>query len=1212
MKLKTETSLTSFNAKNGTKGIASFVYYNLLQNPKQKIKGDLITVIERDYYRDELNEIYKNQEKFHPELGSRKRELYEQAIKLLYPNNTSHQKSIKTFDFNYLIKEDILLYQRDLKSKKSLIADCVYEKENFERTDAKSARKYKKPLKAIHKFNPLYQEFRLWQFIKRLKIIKKEDVVNGDIKINTDVSSQFLDVKTKEKLFVYLNDKEKVTEKNILDFLNKKHEEIKITSDGYRWNFTSDAEPCNMTRYNFILRTKRIQGFDWKAFLTSENEYRLWHFFYSVKKKDEFNKGLGNLMAKLLNATNLSLEYQKELVKNFSSFGGYANDYGTYSEKAIKKLLPFLRFGKYWNAKDVEEVLKKTSHEVKEKVLLKEEINGEIEDFQGLWVSSACYLVYGRYSEVGEVQFWQSPYNIENYLKNEFRQHSLNNPTVEKILVETLHVVKDVWKYFGEDIGKDAEGKIIYNRLFDRIHIELGREMKKNNKQKERDDKLNRGNRKANERIIELIKELKKNNNSLQEKSPFQQEKLRIVEESLLSSIEYDKDNTEYSNVAEASNEYPKFKITKKEIKEITGQEFSKISRSDFERYKLWLDQRYQSPYTGRFIKLSDLFDRKKYEIEHIFPQERITLNAIYNKVICETEINKEKKAFTGYGFISNAKSKTVFCCAHNAVIPILCANDYESLVKINFTGRKREILLSKEIPDEFTNSQLNNSQYTAKMAMKLLSNVVREKDEDTFRSKNVLATNGTITSTLKRHWKLNETWGELIAPRFKRLNEKTNSNLFGNYRDINGHPVFINEMPEAVGKKFDSKRIDHRHHALDALTVALTSENHVNYLNNISSQNSNEEKLNTRKAIKFQLTNSRKGFNDEKEWYFLPPAQTKSKDDVNEYEYQFKDIKSKLFKDIAKTALENTIASFKQKNRVIRQRRNKYLKKEGDKLNVVKQEELQQKSNFNVRKQLHLDTFYGKVKLQNNKNNQKNVISITLEKALLDNYDLFDQRLSSRIKRLKEIEKKSNQQIIELLGKEYNLIQVYEKNVATRFNNALESLAQIPSDKILKTIERITDIGIQSILWNHLKNYSEDKEGNEWFDTENAFSPDGVKELNKNIMALNKGKYHQPIYKVRMSDAMGTKFPVSEEGQNRTKYVATAGGSNAFCGFYQNGVARKFCTPTLRESIESLKQGYEPCPETHPEDSDYKLLFVLNPSDLVYVGCTTICINLN
>ncbi len=1174
MKLKTETSLTSFNAKHNTKGIASFVYYNLLQNPNQKIKGDLITVIEREYYREELDVIYRNQEKFHPELKNIN--LYEQAIQLLYTNNNSHQKTIKELDFNHLIKEDILMYQRDLKSKKSLIANCVYEKENFERKDEKTSKIFKNSLKAIHKANPIYQEFRLWQFVKRLKIIKKSDTSGN---VNVDVTSHLLSNEIKEELFDYLNDKEFATEKDILGFVNKKHKDLVVNADNYKWNFTSEKEPCNTTRYKFILLSKRVLGAKYKEFLTRENEYLLWHFFYSVKKKDEFNKGLRKVIIKLLEKSKFPQDYLNDLIKSFSSFGGYANDYGTYSEKAIKKLLPFLRLGKYWNEKEVETILSKANQDVKQKVLDKEEINGELKDFQGLWVSSACYLVYGRYSEVGEVQLWKSPTDIENYLKNEFKQHSLNNPVVEKVLVETLHIVKDIWNHYGKGVES----------YFDNIHIELGREMKKNNKQKEKDDKNNKENRKANERIVELIKELKRSNSSLQEKSPFQQEKLRILEDGLLSSIEFDKDTTEY--------QLTNGKITKKEIKEITSKEISKISRSDFERYKLWLDQRYQSPYTGQFIKLSDLFDRKKYEIEHIFPQERITLNAMYNKVICESEVNKDKRAATGYGYVANAKCKEIFCAAHNKKVKVLSITQYEKLVNDNFIGKKKEILLSKDIPSEFTNSQLNNSQYISKMAMKLLSNIVRKKEEDTYRSKSVLATNGTITTTLKRHWQLNDTWNEIISPRFKRLNELTNSNLFGDYREINGHQVFINTVPDGTNNNFDPKRIDHRHHALDALIIALTSENHVQYLNNISSQNENEEqKLNTRKGLKNQLTNSRKGANEEKEWYFLPPAQIKTTLGIIEYEYQFRETKSEVFKEIAQKALEASIASFKQKNKVIRQRWNKYLKPIDGKIELVKQEGLIETKNYNVRKRLHEDTYYGKVKLQ------CKMITIAIEKAINEQFDLVDKNLANRIESLKLNDGKSNSEIIEEIGKKHSKIKVYDKFVATRFGNNLDTFALIPSDKIIKAIESISATSIQRILINHLGNYKTLINDKIIYDTENAFSTDGIKDLNNNIVKLNNGKFHHPIFKVRTIDAMGTKFPVSEEGQKSTKYVVTAAGSNAFCGFYQKGKERKFYIPTLRESVQSLKDGFSPCPASHPDDSDFKLIFFLNPSDLVYV----------
>jgi CRISPR-associated endonuclease Csn1 len=1205
MKLKTETSITNFNAKNGTAGVASFIYYNLLQNPHQKIKGDLVTVIERDYYRDELERIYKNQERFHPELRQENKELYEQAIKLLYPNNINHQKTIRELDFNYLIREDILMYQRELKSKKSLISDCVYEKENYEHIDKRTGEKFKKPLKAIHKFNPLFQEFRLWQFIKRLRIIKLIDIENKETKINIDVTSRYLKaLETKERLYEYLNDKDCVTEKNVLSFLAKEYRDKSINLENYKWNFTSEKEPCNTTRYEFILRTKRINGFDFKTFLSPENEYYLWHFFYSIKKRSKNNQELVSLLTKLLNKSGLPIDFLPELVKNFSTFGGFSNDYGTYSEKAIKKLLPFLRVGKYWVSKDVENNLKKDlTDKIRGKVIDKESINGEIKDFQGLWISSACYLVYGRYSEVGEVQHWESPYDIENYLRNEFKQHSLNNPVVEKVLIETLHLVKDIWKFFGETIAVDEKGNAVYAKLFDKIHIELGREMKKNNKQKEKEDIQNKEKRKANERIIELLKELKKENLALEVKSPFQQEKLRILEEGLLSSIEYHKDSTEYTNTATVSDRYPFFKISKKEIKEITTKDVTRISRSDFERYKLWLDQRFQSPYSGKFIKLSDLFDRKKYEIEHVFPQERITLNALSNKVICESEINKEKKANTGYGFILNSNEREIFCNAHNAKVKMLSAEEYEQLVNRNFVGKKREILLSREIPEDFTNSQMANMQYITKVAMKLLSNIVREKDEDTYRSKHVLATNGTITTTLKKHWKINEVWSELTAPRYKRLNELTKTNLFGDYRDINGRKVFLNDVPDEIKKNFDPKRIDHRHHAMDALVIALITEEHVQYLNNISSQEENdEEKLKTRKGLKYLLTNSRKGINDEKEWYFLPPAQFKTAEGIVEFQYLFKEIKSKVFKDIVKEALESTVASFKQKNRIIRQRWNKYLKPNEDgQILIYNEGNLESRLKYNVRQPLHLDTFYGQVKLQNTVNKSSNVIEKDISVAIKGGYELYETGIRERVEYLR-YEKKSNEEIIRLLNNEFSKVKVYAKLVASRFGNELTSLAS--SEKIYETIESITDTGIQKILVNHLEDYKGriDGEGKGIAPQTLAFSHDGITELNQNIKLLNNGKFHKPIYKVRIAEAMGTKFQISEEGTNSSKYVATAGGSNAFCSIYLKGNERKFYVPTLRESIINLKDGFEPCPSVHPLDSDYKLFCVLNPNDLVYV----------
>ncbi|MDR2122075.1 MAG: hypothetical protein LBP34_03025 [Flavobacteriaceae bacterium] len=1205
VKLKTETSIHAFNTEHGTIGLAPFIYHNLLQNPNQKIKADLVTVIERDFYEEELKAIYESQEKFHPELKNK--ELYKQAIELLYPNNGAHRSTLANLSFKDLIGVDILFYQRDLKSKKALIADCEYEEENFEQVNLKTGKKYKKALKAIHTANPLYQEFRLWQIIKNLKIIKLEDITNDEIVLNQDVSKTLLSPEIKEKVFEFLNNKKEVTQSQLLKKLSEFHNDKTISPKDYKWNYPQydDKEKkneykivCNPTKYEFILRIKRIKGFDWEKFLCSENEYLLWHFFYSVKKKSEFLSGLNSLIGKLLKRAEISEEYKNDLVKNFSTFSGYKNDYGTYSEKAIKKLLPFLRLGKYWKQEDVERVLESRSSDVLEKVekvlgkvIEKEGINGEISDFQGLWLSSACYLVYGRYSEVGDVKFWTSPYDIENFIKNEFKQHSLNNPVVEKVLIETLQVVKDIWMYYGEKTdGVDENGRHIYKKLFDRIHIELGREMKKNNKQKQNADKKNSENRKTNERIIELLKELKR-----EYKSPFQQTRLKILEEGLLSSIEYHKDNVIYSNTISPSKEYPKFEISKKEIREFINKDISKVSKSELERYKLWLDQRYLSPYTKEVIKLSDLFDRKKYEIEHIFPQERITLNSLDNKVICETEVNKDKKADTGYGYILRAKEKEIFCAAHGKKVRIQSIESYEKLVKENFTGKKREILLSKDIPNEFTNSQKVNMQYISKMAVKLLSNIVREKDEDTYRSKNVLATNGQITSVLKQHWQLTETWNKLMSPRYERLNELTDSNLFGETKLINGHKVFVNnnQIPQQINKNFDSKRIDHRHHALDALIIALTTENHVNYLNNISSQEEGEDKLKTRKAIKYQLTNTRKGHDEEKEWYFLPPVQLRTKEGIVEYNYQYKNTSGNVFKNIVLTALEDTVASFKQKNRIIRQRWNKYSTYKDGKLGVKRQKKLEKKENFSVRQSLHMKTIYGKVKLA------YKTKDISLEEAILEDYDIVDSQFAEQIESMKR--DLSKNEIIAQLSVSYSTVKVYDKFVATRYGHELKSLETVSSDKIISVIEKITDTGIQQILKNHLKNCDSDPQ--------KAFSCDGIKVLNDAIIEpghglTKKGKPHKPIYKVRKAYAMGTKFTVSEEGQKSTKYVVTDAGCNAFCGVYENNEnrKRKFYIPTLREILNDLKNGENPYPNNHPNFPEYRLLFVLSVNDLVYL----------
>lgn len=138
-----------------------------------------------------------------------------------------------------------------------------------------------------------------------------------------------------------------------------------------------------------------------------------------------------------------------------------------------------------------------------------------------------------------------------------------------------------------------------------------------------------------------------------------------------------------------------------------------------------------------------------------------------------------------------------------------------------------------------------------------------------------------------------------------------------------------------------------------------------------------------------------------------------------------------------------------------------------------------------------------------------------------------------------------------------------------------------------LKSINSITDTGIQKIL----RNYLEFKGSPEL-----AFSPEGIEDMNKNIEKYNAGKQHQPINKVRVFE-LGSKFQVGQTGNKKDKYVEAAKGTNLFFAVYEdeNG-KRSYETIPLNIVVERQKQGLPVV------DLKGKKDFYLCPNDLVYI----------
>lgn len=1162
LKKKTEADIDDSH-----KTVGCYIYDALLANPSQKINGKLVRTIERKYYKGELKEILQKQAELIPELKNEG--LYKACIEELYPNNEAHRNNIAKPDFANLFINDIIFYQRPLKTKKSLISDCPYES-HFDKDGNEH------PIKCIAKSNPLYQEFRLWQFVQNLRIYQRERIVDSQLRTDVDVTSEFLKSGNDyAALFEWLNDRKSIKQDTLLSSFFKKKKE----KTNYRWNYVEDKEyPCNETRAAILSGLKKC-GKTCKR--EKEQEKKLWHILYSIADKEELKKALEKY------ATKEGLP-SKEFAESFAKIKPFEKKYGAYSEKAIKKLLPLMRMGKYWNVNDIDPKTKERigkiitgeyDENIKDRVREKAINLTAIEDFSGLPLWLACYVVYDRHSEAKEVAKWEKPEDIDAYLRT-FKQHSLRNPIVEQVIMETLRTVRDIWR---------QESHI------DEIHVELGREMKNPaDKRKKMTESITK-NEETNLRIKAMLMEFMKPEMGIENVRPYspsQQDILRIYEENALENLS--KDDKKYDFVSKMrKNAQP--------------------SKSDILRYKGWIEQKYRSPYTGEVIPLAKLFT-SAYEIEHIIPQSRYFDDSFVNKVICESEVNKLKSNCLGYEFIKNHHGEKVEV-SQGKVVEILSVDNYEKFVKDHYSHNRAKMkkLLMDDIPEDFIARQLNDTRYISKVVKTLLSNIVREPDEQEATSKNLISCNGNITDRLKKDWGMNDVWNSIVLPRFERLNKLTGKNCF---TALNGEGHLIPNMPLELQKGFSKKRIDHRHHAMDAIVIACTTRRHVQYLNNENAKSNNYEVqrglakvLCSFKDVEYHEKTKENGI-----WV--------TSEEVTKRNVPDKFLKPwDTFTQDAYTALQDIIVSFKQNLRVITKTTNYYQHYDENGKKVLLRQE--KGDSWAIRKSLHKDTVFGEVNLRFTK-------PVSLNEALKNPQRIVNKEFKHKVQELlaqgcdaKYIKKyvEDNKDVWSDIDIKRIDIYYYTKDTKERYFATRKDLASVfvgikedarksKYEKAKDKIDSITDTGIQKILRAHL--------GTKDNNPELAFSPDGIDEMNRNIKALNGGKDHQPILKVRVYEK-AEKFAVGQNGNKSAKFVEADQGTNLFFAIYEsekindNGAStkvRSYATIPLNMVIDGQKEVGKQWMDKADEklkangivDPTAHLLFVLSPNDLVYL----------
>ncbi len=776
--------------------VGQYLYRQLEKNPHTSLKKQIFYRLD---YIDEFNCLWDTQAKFHKQL-------------------TSELKSE--------IRDVIIFYQRRLKSQKGLISFCEFESQQIEIIEDGKKKIKTRGSRVIPKSSPLFQEFKIWQILNNIEVtntITKE--VRELFPEEKEILSVELEIKTKISkgdAIKLLFGKEKNVDLNYKDIEGNRTNAamydayqriIELTGNGEH-DFTkmksSDTRAFVKEIFGNLGYNINILDFDAAIegnAIEKQAHFQLWHLLYSFEGDDTKT---GN--EKLIEAIKIKFGFEKEYAQIIANVS-FADDYGSLSAKAIRKILPHLKDGFSYGGRSS----KPTE-------------------------PSACeYAGYKKHSKSSltikekETKGYKDKLDI-------LPKNSLRNPIVEKILNQMVNVVNAAIDEYGKP---------------DEIRIELARELKKG----------------AEER-----KEMSE-------------------------------------NISKTTADHEKYR-------RILQTEFGlkHVSRNDLIRYKLYLELKrtgYKTLYSNTYVAPNELFT-KKFDIEHILPKAKLYDDSFSNKVLELRSINIEKADRTAYDFIGDKygpdelvnyeqRVQDLYFSKKATETAIQENNQTESKnndPRISKTKRDKLLITESKIPNGFIDRDLRNTQYIAKKAKAMIEEVCKD----------VTTTTGSVTDRLREDWQLVDIMQELN---------------WNKYNALGLTEEFTNRDGNIIKRIKDwTKRNDHRHHAMDALTVAFTKYSHVNYLNNL---NARSDKNGNIYAI------------EQKELY---------RDKNNKLRFK-PPIPIDDFRAEAKKQLENTLISFKASNKVVTKNKNKFKIKGGEKTKIE----------LTPRGQLHMETVYGSIK---------------------------------------------------------------------------------------------------------------------------------------------------------------------------------------------------------------------------------------------------------
>lgn len=207
----------------------------------------------------------------------------------------------------------------------------------------------------------------------------------------------------------------------------------------------------------------------------------------------------------------------------------------------------------------------------------------------------------------------------------------------------------------------------------------------------------------------------------------------------------------------------------KEQIKSFLGRE---PSRADIEKYLLAEECNWRCPYTGEQFAIEALLgEYPQFDVEHIWPLDRSLDDSFANKTLCYHEENRHVKMgrtpFEAYGHDPKRWQEIL---------------QRVKEFKGPYAREKLRRFQAEEIPADWPQRHLNDTRWISRAAADYLGCLYGGRVDPSGRQR-IFTVTGGLTALVRRAWNLNAI----------------------------------------LGGGVEKEREDHRHHAIDAVVIALT-----------------------------------------------------------------------------------------------------------------------------------------------------------------------------------------------------------------------------------------------------------------------------------------------------------------------------------------------------------------------------------------------------